>query len=52
MNMLMDRICSRDELPFLHVRSENVRAIQVYERLGFRKRASLQYAVLRREGEL
>jgi GNAT superfamily N-acetyltransferase len=47
MQMLMERIGGRGELPFLHVRSENVRAIQVYERLGFRKRASLHYAVLR-----
>ena len=47
MEMLMERICSRGELPFLHVRSENARAIQVYERLGFRIRASLHYVVLR-----
>ncbi len=47
MEMLVERICSRGELPFLHVRSENVRAIQVYEHLGFRKRASLHYVVLR-----
>jgi ribosomal protein S18 acetylase RimI-like enzyme len=49
MEMLMERICSRGELPFLHVRSENTRAIQVYERLGFRKRASLHYVVLRNQ---
>ena len=49
MNMLMERMCSRGELPFLHVRSDNTRAIQVYERLGFRKRASLHYAVLRHQ---
>jgi ribosomal protein S18 acetylase RimI-like enzyme len=47
--MLMDRIFSRRELPFLHVRSENVRAIQVYERLGFTKRAWLHYLVLRHQ---
>lgn len=47
--MLVERICSRGELPFLHVRSENARAIQVYERLGFRKRASMHYAVLRHQ---
>jgi ribosomal protein S18 acetylase RimI-like enzyme len=44
--MFMDRICSRGELPFLHVRSENTRAIQVYERIGFTKRALLQYTML------
>jgi ribosomal protein S18 acetylase RimI-like enzyme len=46
MEMLMERICSRGELPFLHVRSENARAIQVYERLGFSIRARLHYVVL------
>jgi ribosomal protein S18 acetylase RimI-like enzyme len=51
MTLLMDRICSRGELPFLHVRSENTRAVQVYEHLGFMKRASLYYAVLRHEAE-
>jgi ribosomal protein S18 acetylase RimI-like enzyme len=51
MAMLMDRIRSRDELPFLHVRPENLRAIQVYQRLGFTKRASLHYVVLRRRAE-
>jgi len=44
---LMDRIRSRSELPFLHVRRENTRAIQLYERLGFKQRASFHYAVLR-----
>jgi predicted GNAT family acetyltransferase len=51
MEMFMERICSRGELPFLHVRSENARAIQVYERLGFRKRTSLHYVVLRHQKE-
>ena len=37
------------ELPFLHVRPENIRAIQLYERLGFKQRASFYYAVLRRK---
>jgi ribosomal protein S18 acetylase RimI-like enzyme len=41
--MLAKRIGSRCEVPFLHVRSTNVRAIQVYEHLGFRRRASFHY---------
>jgi GNAT superfamily N-acetyltransferase len=44
---LMDRIFSRGEQPILHVLPENTRAIQVYERLGFTKRAMLHLAVLR-----
>ena len=51
MTLLMDRISSRGELPFLHVRPENVRAVQVYERIGFTKRASSYYAVLRPSAE-
>ena len=40
---LMTRIIDRGELPFLHVREGNDRAIQVYERLGFKKRAAFHY---------
>jgi ribosomal protein S18 acetylase RimI-like enzyme len=47
MGVVMDNICSRGELPILHVLPENTRAIQVYERLGFAKRATLHLAVLR-----
>jgi len=47
MGVVMDHICSRSELPILHVLPENTRAIQVYERLGFAKRAMLHLAVLR-----
>jgi GNAT superfamily N-acetyltransferase len=45
---LVDRIFNRGEQPFLHVLPENTRAIQVYERLGFAKRALLHLVVLRR----
>jgi ribosomal protein S18 acetylase RimI-like enzyme len=45
--LLADRICNRSELPILHVLPENSRAIQVYERLGFTKRALRHLAVLR-----
>jgi predicted GNAT family acetyltransferase len=48
---LMERICSRGEMPFLHVRPKNVRAIQLYERLGFSTRASMQYAVIYKDSK-
>ena len=46
---VMRRICSRGETPLLHVRQDNVRAIELYERLGFRQRVLLHFAVLRKE---
>jgi predicted GNAT family acetyltransferase len=48
MTELMRRIVGRGETPFLHVREGNVHAIQLYERMGFRKRVTLHLAVLRK----
>jgi ribosomal protein S18 acetylase RimI-like enzyme len=48
MTEVMRSIRARGEKPFLHVRSDNSRAIAIYERLGFRKRSEGHYAVLRR----
>src|SRR5208282_1048230 len=48
---LMDRIFNRGEQPILHVLPENTRAIKLYERLGFARRASLYLAVLRHQPE-
>ena len=45
---LVERIRNRGEVPFLHVRENNVRAIGLYEHLGFRKRTVLQLAVVRK----
>jgi ribosomal protein S18 acetylase RimI-like enzyme len=45
---VMRRIRERGEVPMLHVRQDNVRAIELYERLGFRERVQLHFAVLRR----
>jgi predicted GNAT family acetyltransferase len=45
---IMRRIFDRGETPFLHVRESNLRAIELYERLGFAKRVLLQHTVLRR----
>jgi predicted GNAT family acetyltransferase len=46
---LIRRILGRGETPFLHVRKDNVRAIELYERLGFRCRVVRYHAVLRRD---
>lgn len=49
MTEIMRGIRDRGEIPFLHVRSGNTRAIGVYEQLGFRTRAKPHFAVLRKE---
>jgi ribosomal protein S18 acetylase RimI-like enzyme len=46
---VMRRIRSRGETPFLHVREDNVRAIELYQRLGFRQRVLMHFAVLRKD---
>jgi len=45
---VMKRIRDRGETPFLHVRQDNVRAIAIYKRLGFRERKLGHFAVLRK----
>jgi predicted GNAT family acetyltransferase len=45
---IMRRILERGETPFLHVRHDNTRAIELYERLGFRIRVVNFHAVLMR----
>jgi predicted GNAT family acetyltransferase len=46
---VMRRILRRGETPILHVRQDNVRAIELYERLGFNQRVLLHFAVLRKD---
>jgi ribosomal protein S18 acetylase RimI-like enzyme len=48
MTEVMQRIRGRGETPFLHVREDNVRAIELYQRLGFARRVLLHLAVLRK----
>ncbi len=48
MTEVMRRILERGETPFLHVREDNVRAIELYHRMGFRKRLRSHLALLRR----
>ncbi|MGA2743387.1 MAG: GNAT family N-acetyltransferase [Candidatus Sulfotelmatobacter sp.] len=47
MTEVMRRIRERGETPFLHVRQDNVRAVEIYKRLGFRVRKLGHFAVLR-----
>jgi ribosomal protein S18 acetylase RimI-like enzyme len=49
MTEVMRRIRDRGETPFLHVRRDNVRAVEIYQRLGFRERKIGHFAVLRKE---
>ena len=44
---LMQRIYDAGESPFLHVRDDNTRALQIYERLGFEQRAQFDYVMCR-----
>lgn len=46
--LLLGRIRARGEQAFLHVRQDNTRAVQLYERLGFSIRVSVKYALLRK----
>jgi ribosomal protein S18 acetylase RimI-like enzyme len=49
MTRVMRGILDREEVPFLHVRGDNSRAIELYKRLGFAERKSGHFVVLRRE---
>lgn len=43
-----DRIIKEGNIPFLHVKSDNTRAIRKYEQLGFTKRADFYFAVVKK----
>jgi ribosomal protein S18 acetylase RimI-like enzyme len=47
---LMRNILARDEVPFLHIYSDNAAARALYVKLGFRLRRSLVVSVLKRAG--
>jgi len=46
---LIRKIIERNEIPFLHVAADNIAAISVYEKLGFKTRCIIDLAVVRRE---
>ena len=47
--MLIQKIIERDETPFLHVRTANVGAIRLYEKLGFKTRRLLNFVFVKKE---
>ncbi len=46
---LIQKIKKRNETPFLHVRAENVKAIRLYEKLGFKTRRNMNFTIVKRE---
>jgi GNAT superfamily N-acetyltransferase len=48
LSALISRIMRRGETPILHVRTENLTAVRLYEKLGFKVRAQLHLAVIKR----
>jgi len=48
MRGLIDRIHARGERPFLTVRTDNPRAVEIYRRLGFKERTLLYSQTIRR----
>jgi predicted GNAT family acetyltransferase len=45
----LDIICSNGQIPFLHVRTDNDRAIALYERLGFAQNGAMHFYFLDRK---
>jgi ribosomal protein S18 acetylase RimI-like enzyme len=48
MRALIDRIHTRGERPFLTVRTDNTRAVEIYRRLGFKERTRLYSHTIQR----
>lgn len=51
MTELARRVRARGEVPFLHVREDNTRAIALYEHLGYQKRVLAHFAIVRKPGD-
>ena len=48
-SILIQKIMKRNEIPFLHVRRENVDAIGVYEKLGFKTRRMINIVIVKND---
>lgn len=48
--VVIEQICRRGEVPFLHVREVNTRAIELYLRLGFVHRRAFHFVAVRPPG--
>ena len=46
---LIQKITKRSETPFLHVSEDNVGAIRLYEKLGFKTRRNMNFVIVKRE---
>jgi len=45
------RILNREEIPFLHVKNDNLGAIKLYQKLGFKIRTEMTAYVIKKEGK-
>ena len=48
-SILIQRIRRRKEIPFLHVRTENISAMRVYDKLGFKTRRVINITIVKNE---
>lgn len=48
LSTLIHKITERDETPFLHVITENVQAVRVYEKLGFKTRRVINTVIVKK----
>lgn len=49
---LVEQIIQSGNIPFLHVRQDNLRAIEMYKRLGFLQRSEMYFGVFKRVEQL
>jgi predicted GNAT family acetyltransferase len=47
-SLVCEQIFGEGKIPFLHVRQDNTRAIEVYKKLGFRIRADVYFAIFKK----